>query len=71
MAFAEERQNVRSDPPRGLMTKVEVHPGAARGETSLRFQWAILETLSLPKGLRPGEAYVSRKDCRDGSGRGT
>lgn len=53
------------------MTKVEVHPGAARGETSLRFQWAILETLSLPKGLRPGEAYVSHKDCRDGSGRGT
>lgn len=56
---------------RRQVVKVEVHPGAARGETSLRFQWAILETLSLPKGLRPGEAYVSRKDCRDGSGRGT
>lgn len=38
-----------------MIARIEVHPGQKRGQTELRLQWRILETLNLAKAVGQGE----------------
>ena|GEM_PF-1320594 len=38
-----------------MIARIEVHPGQKRGQTELRMQWRILETLNLAKAVGQGE----------------